>query len=749
MESFEIKKICTNLRPAKVVTLVPKGFDWRKKCVKIIEFYSQTWGGAKNFIVPTDGEKIDEKFWELMEKFDPDYFYIFFEKGGKNKISEDLRKEILRRLNPFFYEIDEHLIEGKVSNKAPRYPLTFLADIITNTEFKSIINNPIIDYSFTKQIKEYLELMGYSELGKMTEDYSKKIEENKKLDIEIKELSFSEGNIGQFFQKIWEKNDAISVPYSISMINLNKYYKGSFLDIDDAPLVLVVGSTQDDFCLYYNLSRLRDDVLWIPFSLIKAVMGEITRKEDTKNFLLPFIELVSRINDEIEFKEKETSIITSFSKTESDLLKIKDNLNYISEKYYLRPIDHLIISKNLNEVLDYKYDIFEVDNYSNCYTEQFINHKSVNPIKTPIPRRFRHRSFHKHYWITDVSIEGYKLPQTPILSDSVTAQLYSNHEIRVSKNGISFFCPNTSYFGHSIDKYIVKPDITLLEPYEIFEKIFEKYGYHITTSDKGNYERESTEMFGSLEQLSKFLKNEKYQSLFNKFIEKNNPSSPDEGIFLKDDNRMYMSLKSIEKTLGDEIHIISDFVRKNILHRGFIFKCEKCQYTGWYDIADVNNKFKCRRCRKIQYYDTKHLVRSNPMEPEWFYKLDEAFYQGYDNDMIVPVLTLNKLKNLTKESFLYTNEIKIEKSSKSSSNEIDIICICDGKIIIGECKLGNELDNDEIKKYKWIYKEIGAYKIIFSTFDEKGWSDGTLKRIKKILGEEINYDLLNKKELYS
>lgn len=315
-----------------------------------------------------------------------------------------------------------------------------------------------------------------------------------------------------------------------------------------------------------------------------------------------------------------------------------------------------------------------------------------------------------------------------------------------------FFCPNVYSMGDSINKYLIEPYIKLLDPFEIFKRIFEESNYHIITSDKGNYERESNNKFGSLEKISNFLINEKYQNLFNKFIENDNPAVADDGIFLKDDNRMYMGLNSIKKILGDDINtIVNDFIQKDILHRGFIFKCEKCKHTGWYDIEDVDNKFKCRRCGTIQHYNSEHLARQNPVEPEWFYKLDESIYQGYDNDMIVPILTLNKLKKLSKESFLYTNEIEIRKKENPSEQyrEIDICCILDGKIIIGECKVDNKLKDKEIKKYKDIYEEIGAEKIIFSTFNKKGWSGGTLNKFKEILGEEINYDTFNKEELCS
>jgi hypothetical protein len=38
---------------------------------------SEVWGGAYNFIVPTDGNTIKEEFWAILERYDPDYLYQY------------------------------------------------------------------------------------------------------------------------------------------------------------------------------------------------------------------------------------------------------------------------------------------------------------------------------------------------------------------------------------------------------------------------------------------------------------------------------------------------------------------------------------------------------------------------------------------------------------------------------------------------------------------------------------------------
>lgn len=767
---FEIKEICTNLRPAKVAVFVPKSEDWQEKCLNIIENFSQIWGGAKNFIVPTDDEKIDENFWFLLEKFDPDYFFVYYNPEEKifYDITDELKEEILKKLNPFYESrVGKDPIESSLS---PDWPLTFLPDIIPNTDIEEKkIYNPIINYSIAEHL-DYIKLMVHSALGKIDDNYIEKISD---LDIEIEEKEFNVNFYSLLHDIIWKEENQDYYPFWYSMLKLNLYRKKGD-DLRRSPIVLVVGDSLDDFCLYYNLSSLRKDVFWAPFSIIETSFKEIEKlrksKERSDSELASFnSNLLDELFERVEYRYSDRKIIfTSISESEENLENVKNMLvESMILSYETEVLERILISKNVKELLSYYLSVLEYDNYSNCYMEQFIDSKSINRIKTPIPRNFSHRSFDKHFWITEVNIENYKLPQFTVLNDSIEALRYSNHEIRVSNRGIAYFCPFIGYGGESIDKYLAEPHIRLLEPFEIFERIFDELGYLIITSDKGNYERESTDKFGSLEKIAEFLMKEKYQHLFNKFVEKKNPASPDDGIFLKDDSRMYMGLKAIKRILEDEVDtIINDFIEKEILHRGFIFKCEKCKYTGWYDIEDVDIKFKCRRCRTVQYYESKHLVRQNPVEPEWFYKLDETIYQGYDNDMIVPILTLNELKNQSEESFMYISEIELRKKENPENQymEIDICCISDGKIIIGECKKSNKLDEENgksaeeiIDNYIKIYEKLGVSdkELIFSTFNRNGWSKGTsaqkgtLEKIKEALDDKkIDYKLFKGTDLH-
>ena len=72
---IELKKITTQVRPARCATLVNVNDpNVKDGALRIIEWYSHFWGGDFNIIIPSDGIRIEEIFWQILEIYEPDYF---------------------------------------------------------------------------------------------------------------------------------------------------------------------------------------------------------------------------------------------------------------------------------------------------------------------------------------------------------------------------------------------------------------------------------------------------------------------------------------------------------------------------------------------------------------------------------------------------------------------------------------------------------------------------------------------------
>jgi hypothetical protein len=170
-----------------------------------------------------------------------------------------------------------------------------------------------------------------------------------------------------------------------------------------------------------------------------------------------------------------------------------------------------------------------------------------------------------------------------------------------------------------------------------------------------------------------------------------------------------------------------------LLLRGYILTCEYCKLTDFYGMKEVDERFLCKGC-----YETN----ITPLKLDQAFKLNHIASESYHQGSIATILTLYYLYREAKESFIYSTELSLKKMGKEM--EIDIACLVDGKMVIGEAKMGKLIKDrdfspkDEFNKYKGLSGEIHADQVIFSTVSE-GFYDvprSKIDRFKRELEEE-------------
>jgi hypothetical protein len=196
-------------------------------------------------------------------------------------------------------------------------------------------------------------------------------------------------------------------------------------------------------------------------------------------------------------------------------------------------------------------------------------------------------------------------------------------------------------------------------------------------------------------------------------------------------------------------------VEKQVFHRGLIFSCEACRNADWYGVDDVGRTFTCSRCRKVQAYKKVHW--KSPEEPQWYYNLDEIFYQGYRHNMSVPILTLDYLRRTSKTSFMYSPELDVRKdrTSQKPDLEIDFCAYVDGRIILGQATAKDILDvsagkeESRLRDNKQVAEAIRADTFLLSTMKENG-SPRTIKSAQRLFeGSTVKLDFVTQCELLS
>jgi len=810
--SIEYKNIGASVRTPKVVTFISnKDRYWMHTVMMVIGWYSRMWGGGYNLIIPTDGKTIDDRFWKILERYNPDYlrsyYYAYGELASADKkrfekdvekftaklkrqnpdmtqdsiddfisrelemvphhqflISDDLQIELKQRLAPFFFQ--DHIVHGGVSwKKVVTFPFTQIEKIIQYTDVKHLF---CIDLA-----KEYknqaLQLMVYSETGIAPYEYIHELKkqgvlvndmpENYRLNNLLKDVvnghvdlkSYKlERDLSETLKtrkpKEWIPDfDYLSQsPYSLSMLKLGKYHKRDEHRDWEEPVVLVVGDEVGDFNYYYSLSKAHGDFYWLPKSFIENFDKALSKKLKTNKRLTELESIPCTIMNQLFSKvgyghDEKKILLTSLSLDKKELERLR---KILVKACFSKDIEAVFEVADNQDFSACMLSAIEKDNYTNQQTHAFADGETVGRIETPKPINFSYIDPREHRWIAELTIDQYKLPRLHFLGHK-TIPLSDAHDVRVSSDGISYLCPSLGYFGGEIDSILVKPKMRLVQPLAIFREFYQEAGYQkVTLSDKGQLSKRALEKFGSLDRIGYFLASEGNRKLIRKYLDgkpKYDRKTGEEIVHVN--HRNYLNFQAIQVSLGDEkaaIQTIDELTTLDILHRGFIFHCEACLKSDWYSISDVKKSFICTRCSHEQKYE--HIHWKSPNEPAWYYKLDEVIREGFIQNMDVPLMTLFQLKRKSKESFLFFYELGLWKDNVENGKpdiEIDINCIVDGKIVVGESKK-DSITKSDIGKHGSFVKSLKKCpdRIVFSTLNES-WSDEITQEIQKITNSEI------------
>lgn len=803
MDAIEYKNVQARVRPHRVAVLVNSNDKYWKSYVKnLIGSFSMAWGGEYFLIIPTDGKTIDERFWTILEQYSPDIIarYIpsimdledadparyklikdnWYAKWNDIQVSDsweieekwpeaargtelkstveasdELKQQLKNRLSPF--GLDDHIVSENIwGNQFPGYPLTNILEINKNAK------KPIERITVPLKVQNpELNLLAISRTGYLNADL---IEQYEKKSIKVLEMS-NETRVSSYIEMLEGKENSrgyarsylmreedgkalpedfdSTFPFKNSMLNLTRYYRTDIHDKNKENFKVIVGDTFEDFCLYYNLSRIHDGVTWIPDGLlretnnlsIKIQNDETEQKFSDDNSALT--QLIYILNSQVRFghSEKEFELI-SMSLTRRQLgyrKRYMQRLCLFDADQFGKYLN--IEDSNKNDV-KCVFRVIESDNFHQQQDVIFKDGQSMGRFQTPKPKHYFEIDPNEHRWITQLEVENYQLPPLPYLSELTFSSLMKGYDCRVSIDGLAYFCPNPILFGGDVDTVLVKPKLSILSPSEFFMHYFAQNGYSTQLSDKGSYLKDTIDKFGGLEATANFFKLESTRKMFDQYLFNNKVDYEVDKENLRHldvDSRTYLSFKAFSKFVGtdeDTSKVLDSLVTSSVLYRGYIFKCDNCRRTDWYGIEDVSRTFKCKRCEKVQNYTHSEWLWSS--EPVWYYRLAETVYQFYRSHSYITAIVLDKIRSESKESFMYLSESDIIDSD-GNKKEIDIIALSDGKIILGECKDTKPAVKD-IGKYLYLYKRL-KYKparfILATTEDHVSESiDELLSQIK-------------------
>ncbi|OQP47944.1 hypothetical protein [Niastella populi] len=743
------KKISTSIRPLKIAIFFNRDSkQWRSIVEGIIELNSTIWGGRFNIIIPTDGKTVEDQFLRVLQEFNPDvccYYQhtnldVLYSTDGYNE-KENVIKSVMENYNMSRQEAEKYINSNPQSHEKDifRKNVDFYKYLSENLSLfgnpekirlqrlhrhiKQIggalkvenflqelidIANPRPFYFDLDDCSDFSRLLiaSYTGMGNLlySDRIDIKIEKHDKKSERFLINDFYQGRIPQIY------------PFAVNCYGLSLYESLRPKSFS----VLVVGSEATDFCLFYGLDRIMNGIFWIP------TIHCFTEYHPSLGFLI-----LEKIADENTGNDRKTLQITSCSLKKDDIIEIVAKIRDLGIPEWAEDDLQIEIVSPGEIMISKEYEAYEYGNAGNTFIQQFNNGISTNYINSPYPQLFKSLPAHKADWIIDYEIEGVNMDKSStghILPNdlSLISNLF-NHDfsnslslsiIRKHGDKYSVRCPTVAlrYFNMRPQDVTPRPILRLQDSKEIFDVLFNNAGYITQTSDKGKYLEYCIEMFGDMEKLAMILANEEISNLFSCYKNTTSVKRQEKdikGIKLK--TGVYLSYNDIRSFFKDEKdarNYMDDFIKKNLLTRGFIFKCEQCDNSSWYNINSVTGTFKCNRCDYEQVYLPHHWREDD--EPKFYYRLNEMFYQGNSHNMKEPILGILYLKSLAKKSFFYRPELNVYNAENSSlKQEIDFVCLVDGELWIGEAKSGGTTKGD-VNKYITLCNKLKARFILIS-----------------------------------
>lgn len=151
---------------------------------------------------------------------------------------------------------------------------------------------------------------------------------------------------------------------------------------------------------------------------------------------------------------------------------------------------------------------------------------------------------------------------------------------------------------------------------------------------------------------------------------------------------------------------LSYLFERSVLYRGHEWSCKKCRHRNWLGVGAFKERMPCEVC--------SHEYQL-PVDIALDFRLNEFFATCIrEHDTVTVAWALGALREQAKHSFMYAPQTALYRDYPENQNsridrELDLICIMDGKFVIGEVKAGSELiAKPDIEDLAAAAKEVGA-----------------------------------------
>jgi hypothetical protein len=763
--------------------------------MRVIEAHSVRWGGRYFMMVPVSRDGIQAEQWALLEKYDPDIVAAYgwsaqdlsaceperyaglkqqreqeLQKLAPDQCSEWVAREAERLINDSLQEQDVYRLVapdllrrlacfGENDRPAhahvdgsppdPGSVCTPLHDVMRAARLDQVAL-PIMS---TAELPALLRLAVFAATGALSADAQKTLHE---MDVraEGRDVDESGATYLAVYPHEWLRQDrrhhllpagdvpdeitflSAFSPFSIGMSELQVVVSSPVSRLHDA-LVVVVGEDLRDFALYYNLSRLRPGVFWLPPSLCTPSTG-----------------VASRYSRHLSATTRETT------RAKLDVLSasLKQDTALAAAEKMTKPVVASGTPKlawrslaDVGALVPGVQRVYNTDNASNEALLALRGRCTIGTVPTPRLKGIETKS-DKFGWISEVRVRNYALPAAPgLVRQVVQDPRLDSDSRRISREGLVYHAISPIRpVGQPTPFILVRPHLRLPSPLEVFQAIYGEAGYDVTLSDKGHYLDQTLQRFGRLQgdelkpptldvqgaglptglrRFAAFLR--RPEAVLLRLMgrkKKENEQHPLDRVG-KDcayvSQRWRVTLAGAAKAIGSDgseegplAQMLDSLVAAHILGRGLVLRCSECRNTDWYPIERAAGSFTCTRCSATRRFGRQHFFPEEAREPTWYYSLSEVVYQALSNNSDVTAMAMDWLNRKAEKSFIFTAELELIRRGQEISSvnaDIDVNCVVDGEIIVGEAKSGWRLPEQDLKLLRAISDAFPIRRVCFCT----------------------------------
>jgi hypothetical protein len=177
--------------------------------------------------------------------------------------------------------------------------------------------------------------------------------------------------------------------------------------------------------------------------------------------------------------------------------------------------------------------------------------------------------------------------------------------------------------------------------------------------------------------------------------------------------------------------------REGVFHQGYSWSCKHCAYRNWTALDALRMTLECQVC---------HKEHNTPVNLQFDFRLNEFFATCLrEHDTLSVVWALGELQRQSRaSSFIFSPQMELfrkypEGNVAKPDREIDLLCVIDGKVVIGEVKASlAEIDKQEIENLIAVASELRPDIIVICAMQgDLGKLNSKLEEVRKSVGLNI------------